>query len=579
MSVSQIVQLLGGIALFLFGMTLMGDGLKKASGSKLEPILFRLSGTPLRGLLLGTGVTAILQSSCATSVMAVGFVNSGMMKLRQSVGVILGSMLGTSITGWIICLSYLDSASALGSILSTRSIIAAAAVSGVILHLYCRTPGKQHTGVVLMGFAVLMLGMSTMSGAMEALGSQPGFIALLTSMTHPVPAFIVGALFTAVLQSASAAVGILQALSVTGAITFETAFPLLLGINVGASVPVLLSAIGAGTDGKRAAFIYPIAAVAGSAVCGILYIPLCSFFIPAPDAIIMDPFSLAGANTVFRLVMVCLLAPMIGLLTKIVCTLIPERAEAADADAPHLEERFLAHPALALEQCGIAVGDMAVLSEQSFILAVGLLRSYGTENFDRVVRLEEAADRYEDALGSYLMKLTGQELSPDESRTVTCFLHVLTDLERISDHARNIAESAAEQHDKSLTFSPEALSDLTVVTDAVMEIVHMTIDAFSQNDLAAAARVEPLEEIIDGLCDQLRSRHIERLQHGKCTLMNGFVLNDLATDLERVSDHCSNIAGAMLAPQTAEPGTHHLRMSDTEDFRSACADYARRYAF
>lgn len=328
---SQILMLLSGVSLFLFGITLMGDGLKKASGSKLEPILFRLSGTPLRGILLGTGVTAVLQSSCATSVMTVSFVNAGMMKVRQAVGVILGSILGTSVTGWIICLSYIDGGSELGSLLSARSITAAAAVIGIVLRLFSAKPARRHVGDILMGFAILMLGMSTMSGAVETLGSQPWFTDMLTSMENPLSGILAGALFTAILQSASAAVGILQALSVTGVMTFEAAFPLILGVAVGASVPVLLSAIGANTDGRRAALIYPLASILGVTLCaGLFY--LADAIVPFPGtALVMDPRSLAAVNTIFRLAMLLLLAPGTNSLEAAVCLLVPEKAT-AEAD-------------------------------------------------------------------------------------------------------------------------------------------------------------------------------------------------------------------------------------------------------
>lgn len=325
MSTSQILTLLGGVALFLFGMTLMGDGLKKVSGSALEPILYRLSGTPLRGILLGTGVTAVLQSSCATSVMAVSFVNSGMMKVRQAVGVILGSILGTSVTGWIVCLGYIEGAAGWGDLLSAKTITGVAALIGIILRLFCKRPSWQHIGDILMGFAILMLGMTTMSGAVEPLGEQPWFIAALTSMTNPLLGILAGAAFAAILQSASAAAGILQALSVTGAVSFDTALPLLLGISVGASLPVLLAAVGSGTDGRRAAVIYPAATLPGTALFAALFYAANAVFRFPFSLLVMSPVSIAAVNTLMRLTMLCLLTPMIGILEKASRAVIREK--------------------------------------------------------------------------------------------------------------------------------------------------------------------------------------------------------------------------------------------------------------
>lgn len=580
MDTSQVLLLLSGVALFLFGMTLMGDGLKKASGSQLEPVLFRLSGTPLRGILLGTGVTAVLQSSCATSVMAVGFVNAGMMKVRQSVGVILGSILGTSITGWILCLSYIDGASGAAGLLSTRTITGVVAVLGIVLRMFSKRPSRQHVGDILMGFAILMLGMSTMSSAVSDLGTRPWFTALLTTVTNPFLGILVGALFTAVLQSASAAVGILQALSVTGVMTLEAAVPLVLGVTVGASVPVLLSALGANIEGKRAAMIYPVASALGVVFSAVLfYLADAIFHFPMAEFIV-DPFSLAAVNSIFRLLMLLLLAPLTGVLDSAVCAMVPGEPSKVDL-SQRLEERFIAHPPLAIEQCGIVIREMAEKAAESIEKAVGLLEAYSDDGFEQVKALEEAADRYEDALGSYLLRISGQELSSRQSRTISRFLHTLTDFERISDHALNIAESAAELQQKRLVFSQEAERELSVVTQAVREVVRLTIGAFIEDDLSAAEKVEPLEEVIDELCDQLQSHHIERLQQGKCTLLNGFVLNDLATNLERVSDHCSNIAEAMIELERGDLDIHSYREDRRHrsdgDFQQMFRTYREKY--
>jgi len=579
MSVSQVLLLLSGVALFLFGMTLMGDGLKKASGSKLEPILYRLSDTPLKGIMLGTGVTAVIQSSCATSVMAVGFVNAGMMKLRQAIGVILGAILGTSITGWIICLSYIDGGSGIGSILSTRTLTGIVAVIGVYLRLFSRKPAHQYVGDVLMGFAILMLGMSTMSGAVSDLGKQAWFTAVMTSMTMLIPGILVGTLFTAILQSASAALGIIQALSVTGAMTYGSSIPLLMGVAIGASFPVLLSAVGASADGKRTAMVYLVSSVLGTAVIALVYFCVKSL-VPLPfleEA--ANPFSLAAVNTIYRLAMLLLLAPFTNALEKLVERLVPD--DAKKQDTLQLEERFLEHPALAVEQVRISMEAMADMTREALEKAVSLLESYADDGFERVRQLEEDCDRYEDLQGSYLVRLTSRELTEQQNREVLKYLHVLTDFERISDHARNIAESAKEMHDKHLAFSDEASREISVAVSAVIEVVHLSMDAFAEDDLQKAERVEPLEEVIDDLCDAITRNHVERLQQGKCTILNGFVLNDLVTDLERISDHCSNIAAAMIELGRGAYDTHNyvdgLLRRRSAEFESAYREYRARF--
>ena len=581
MSVSQMLLLLSGAALFLFGMTLMGDGLKLASGSRLEPILYRLSDTPLKGVLLGTGVTAVIQSSCATSVMAVGFVNAGMMKLRQAVGVILGAILGTSVTGWVICLGYIDGGSGIGAILSTRTLTGVVAVAGVYLRLFSRKPGRRYVGDVLMGFAVLMLGMSTMSGAVSGLGDREWFTAAMTSMTMLVPGILAGTLFTAILQSASAALGIIQALSVTGAMTLGSSIPLLMGVAIGASFPVLLSAVGASADGKRAAMVYLVSSVLGTAVLAILY-ACARALLPLPfleEA--ADPFSLAAVNTVYRLAMLLLLAPFTNALEALVMKLIPDGAK--EKDELRLEERFLEHPALAIEQVRLAMNAMADRARASFDTAVELLPAYDAGGFERVRSLEEECDRYEDVIGSYLVRISSRELTERQNREINKDLHILTDFERISDHARNIAESAKELHDKQLAFSGEAIRELDVPVSALKEIIRLSMQAFADDDIGLAVRVEPLEEIIDELCDAITHSHVERLRQGKCTILNGFVLNDIVTDIERVSDHCSNIAAAIIELDRGVFETHEyvdgLLRRRTEEFDRWYQEYRARYWF
>ena len=583
MGISEVVRLMCGVALFLFGMTLMGDGLKRVSGNKLEPILFRLSSTQFRGMLLGAGVTAVIQSSAATSVMVVGFVNSGMMKVRQAISVIIGAILGTSITGWVICLSYVEGTGSLSSILSTATLTGVIAVIGIVLRMFSKKQLHHHIGDILMGFAILMTGMSNMSGAVSGLGNQPWFTAMLTSMPNPLLGILVGALFTAMLQSASAAVGIIQALSVTGAMTLSSALPLLMGITIGASVPVLLTALGANTNGKRTALSYLVVTFMGMMVVASLFYIADSIFRFPFMSMVMNPFSLAFVNTVFRLVMLCLLAPFTDVLEAVVSLMVPEKKLTKEEDPTlRLEERFLGHPALAIAQSRITISAMAEQSRQALESAFSLLTSYSEEGFAAVEAMESSVDRYEDSLGSYLAKLTGQDLNEQQSMEVSKYLHTLSDFERISDHALNIAESAREIHEKKLHFSDDAKRELSVATRAVSRVVQLAVSSFESEDLSVARQVEPLEEVVDELCDQLKLRHVDRLQHGRCTISQGFVFNDLVTNLERVSDHCSNVAIALIELSSGTFDTHeyleHLKEKQSQEFEQAAARNRAEFA-
>ena len=567
--------------MFLFGMGLMGDGLKKVSGSRLEPILYRLSSTTFRGVLLGTGVTAVIQSSCATAVMVVGFVNAGMMKVRQGIGVILGAILGTSITGWVICLSYLDGAGGVAELISTATLTGLVAVAGIGLRMFAKKKASRYIGDILMGFAVLMTGMSVMSSSVAALGKTPWFIDALTKMSHPVIGILVGALFTALLQSASAAVGIVQALSVTGAMSFESSFPLLLGIAFGASAPVLFSAIGANVAGRRAALVYPVATGFGVVVCGCLFY-LANGVLHFPFLKqIMNPFSLAAVNSIMRFAMVLLLLPLANVIETVVTKLVPDRPEENDAPVIQLEERFLAYPALAIEQSKLTINDMSQVSEKSLLTALSLIFDYSEEGFEQVKKLEDDGDTYEDSLGTYLIRVTGREMTV-QNEEVSKYLHTLSDFERISDHALNLAESARELHEKGLFFSPNAQRELDVLFAAVRQIVSMTMTAFCEEDLPLAGRVEPLEEVVDELCDQMKLNHVERLQQGICTIKQGFVFNDIVTNCERVSDHCSNIAVAMIELSgdafRTHTYVHALQEKETPEFREAYEEYCSRFA-
>ena len=575
------ISLLGGVALFLFGMTLMGDGLKKVAGNKLEIILYKLTSTPLKGVLLGTGVTAVIQSSSATSVMVVGFVNSGMMQVRQAIGIVLGSILGTSITGWILCLSDI-SGSGWVSLLSTATLTGIVAVIGIVLRMFCKDQAKRHIGDILLGFAVLMYGMSAMSGAVAPLKDSAAFINLLTRFSNPLLGVLVGTVFTCILQSASAAVGILQALAITGTITFSVAFPITLGIAIGAAVPVLLSSLGASVKGKRTAYVYLLIDVIGALVWGVVFYAVnAAVRFPFLD-MTMTTVSIALLNTIFRFATVLLLTPMIPLLEKLVTILFPDKASTgALADIDRLEERFLAHPALAIEQSRLAIDSMARQAQDNILSAFSLLDKFSDEQFAALQEDEEAIDHYEDKLGTYLIKITSKELTPRQTADVSKYLHTISDLERISDHSLNIGETAQELYTKKIVFSPTGARELRVMLSAVTRILEITINAFLDNDVAAAYRVEPLEELIDNLCDEMKLHHIDRLQSGECTLNHGFAFNDLLTNCERVSDHCSNIAVAMIELESDSFDTHEYINSvmamHSHRFDEYYAEYSREF--
>ena len=584
MGIADVISLLGGIALFLYGMAVMGDNLKKVAGSKLEIVLYKLSGTPIKGVLLGTAVTAVIQSSSATSVMVVGFVNSGMMKVRQAIGVIMGAILGTSITGWILCLSYIPGGSGLVQLLSTEVLTGLVAVAGIALRMFSGKTSSRHVGDILLGFAVLMYGMSAMSGAVSPLRESEAFIRILTSFSNPLLGILVGIAFTSILQSASAAVGILQALSITGAITFEIAFPIIMGIAIGAAVPVLLSALGANLNGRRTAFVYLLIDVLGVVIWSLMFYTLNAFLHFTFLAVTMNAVSIALMNTLFRLATLVVLFPLIGAMEKLVVFLFPDNGQQAeDQDMDRLEERFLQHPALSIEQSRLVTNSMAERAAGNLLDAMALRTDYSDKGFQAVAETESLIDRYEDKLGTYLMKITSRSLSSAQSEEVSKFLHTISDFERISDHALNISETAKEIHDKEMVFSAAASRELEVMESALREILAISIAAFTANDVQQAARVEPLEEIIDGLCDEMKSHHVDRLQSGACTLDQGFVFNDLLTNYERVADHCSNIAVAVIEVESDSFDTHEylnsVKAMKDASFARYYDEYKKKYTF
>ena len=584
MGIAEVLSRLGGVALFLFGMSLMGDSLKMVAGSKLEVVLYRLSGTQLKGILLGTGVTAVIQSSSATSVMVVGFVNSEMMKVRQAIGIIMGAIIGTSITGWIICLSDIGgNTSGWMELLSTETLTSVVALIGIILYMFSGDMSRRHVGGILMGFAVLMFGMKAMSGAVSGLKDDESFVRILTDFSNPILGIIVGMAFTSILQSASAAVGILQALAITGAVSFEVAFPIIMGIAIGAAVPVLLSAMGASADGKRTALSYLIIDLFGVVIVSVIFYAVNAFVHFGFMSRTMTAVSIAFVNTLFRVVIVMILAPMTGLIEKFVSLFVKDDKERLKGlrDMDLLEERFLTHPALSIEQSRQVINSMARCVVKNVTDALSLVDKYTKDGFAEVQKEEELVDRYEDKLGTYLVQITRLELTKQQNIMVGKYLHSITDFERMSDHALNIAECAQEMHDKKLNFSKYATHELSVLRSAVSEIVALAVKAFVEDDLSVAYRIEPLEEKIDSLCDEMKLHHINRISDGTCTLQLGFVFNDLLTNLERMADHCSNIGVAMIELASGALETHDyynkLMEETTDQFKESFAKYDAKF--
>lgn len=497
----------------------MGEGLKQVAGNKLEIILFKLTGKPIKGLLFGAGITTVIQSSSATSVMVVGFVNSGIMKVRQAIPIVLGAIFGTSITGWVICLSALDAGSGWLILCSSATLTCATAFVGICFRMFSKKRFRKHLGDIMLGFSVLMFAMSVMSGSVAPLQESEAFISILTKFSNPVLSILVGIAFTSILQSASAAVGILQALAMTGAVHFDMALPLIMGIAIGSSVPVLLSAVGATKDGKRTAIVFLVSNALGVIFGSLIFYGLNAFFNFSFMSATMTMTTVAALNCIFRLLIVAVLFPLFRQLETISKLLIRSDRESEVDDLPlkPLEERFVYHPALAVEQCMVAINDMATQAKENLLLSLGLMKNFTQEKYDRVQYIEEIVDRYEDRLGTYLLKTIKNELNDEQNQSTGKFLHTITDFERISDHAVNLTEAAKEIHDKEVIFSDDAKNELRVLRNAVEEIVTMGIDAFIHNDLQLAEKVEPLEELIDNLCGELKLHHVKRLKNGLCS--------------------------------------------------------------
>ncbi len=565
MDIFILLSLIGGLALFLYGMEVLGDGLKKASGGKLEIILEKLTSNKLMAVLLGAGVTAVIQSSSATTVMVVGFVNSGIMKLSQAVGVILGANVGTTITAWFLSLTGVEGSNFFLQLLKPSSFSPVLAIVGVAILMTSKKEKQRDIATIMIGFAVLMFGMDTMSDAVKPLADIPEFTNLLLMFSNPILGMLVGLILTAIIQSSSASIGILQALCISGAVSYSTAIPIIMGQNVGTCVTALLSSTGAGKNAKRAALVhlyYNLIITSGFMILFYAVNAVVHF------RFLQDPASALGVavfHTTFNAIAVVVMLPFSSVLEKLAYLTIPqtkeelEVRETAKGEIQLLDARFLDTPGLALEHCRNAAQDMAGYAREALFLSMELIDKFNKKAADRVIELENLVDHYEDELGSYLVKLSSRHLTEKDSQELSVILHCIGDFERISDHAINIMESAREMADKELAFSKKAEEEFRIFTGAVRDIVNTSVLVFQEEDLKLAAMVEPLEEVIDYLNTEVKRRHMKRLRKGKCTIEMGFVLSDLTTNYERVSDHCSNIALCLLQLNEENFETHEYQ--------------------
>ena len=584
MDIFGVLNMMCGLALFLYGMHVMGEGLSRTSGGKLESILERLTQNKIKAVLLGAGVTAVIQSSSATTVMVVGFVNSGIMRLSQAAGVIMGANIGTTVTSWILSLTGIESSNWLLKLCKPSSFTPVLAVVGVAFVMFTKSEKKHNIGTILVGFTVLMTGMEMMSSAVEPLADVPEFTNILLMFTNPVLGMLAGLLLTAVIQSSSASVGILQALCMTGAVPYSAALPIIMGQNIGTCVTALLSSIGASKNAKRAALIHLYFNVIGTTLFMVVFYAIHAV---VPFEFMSQPANAAGIamiHTTFNVLATLVLLPFSGLLERLATLTIRdnEHVERID-DFQLLDERFLSTPAFAVEQCRVVAGRMAELTRESIFGAIALIdgEPVTDEKMERIEALETKIDHYEDKLGTYMVKLSRAKLSREDGHTISVLLHSISDLERISDHAVNLLDSAREMRDKKLSFSKPAAAELHVFAEAVRDIVNRSIDSFLKGDVELAKSVEPLEACIDDINVNIKSRHIDRLTSGQCTIEMGFVLTDISTNFERVSDHCSNIAVYQIQVPKDEYDTHeylqNVKHQDHDEFDREEMAYERRY--
>ena len=558
MSIFDVLTMIGGLCLFLFGMDLMGQALERRAGGRLRTLLDKMTGRVMTGFLTGMAITAVIQSSSATTVMVVGFVNSGLMTLRQAINVIMGANVGTTVTAWLLSLAGISSGNVWIDLLKPTSFTPVLALVGIILYMSCKSGKRKDTGVILLGFATLMFGMDTMSGAVAGLKDVPAFAQLFVAFKNPVLGVLAGAVLTGIIQSSSASVGILQALAVTGQVSYAAAIPIIMGQNIGTCVTALLSSVGTNKNARRAAVVHLMFNVIGVVVLLTAFCIVKAVFAPSILQMPATMYGIAVAHSCFNVICTALLLPCGGLLEKLAVRLVPDGPQEKAEQPVELDERLLATPPLALQQCRAVAEEMAACAAEALNRGLDAFSAYTPELAEGIRRDEKRCDRYEDALGTYLVRLSTQQMGAAESEEATELLKTIGDFERISDHAVNVLESAEELRTKGLTFSKTAQRELDVLSKAVRDILALALRAFREQDMDAAGQVEPLEQVIDGLKEQMRTRHILRLQQGQCSIETGFVWCDLLTDLERTSDHCSNIAGCVI-----DAAQHDLNLHET----------------
>ncbi len=579
MDIFDVLTMIGGLCLFLFGMNVMGESLERAAGNSLRTLLGKLTTNRMLGFLTGLAVTAVIQSSSATTVMVVGFVNSGLLTLGQAINVIMGANVGTTVTSWILSLGGIESGNFFVQMLKPTSFTPILALIGIVYYMFIKDNTKKDIGMILLGFATLMFGMDTMSDAVSGLKNVPQFQQLFLLFTNPILGVVAGAVLTAVIQSSSASVGILQALSSTGSVTYAAAIPIIMGQNIGTCVTAMLSSVGATKNAKRAAFVHLLFNIIGTVVCLILFLIAKALFQPAILGEGATHFGIAICHTIFNIACTAILLPSGNLLEKLVCKLVPDAKESETTS--ELDERLFATPSIALERSRILTGEMADTAAATLHAAMDSLLNYTPELGQQVRELEDRTDHYEDILGTYLVKLSALKISPADSNEAAMLLKAQNDFERIGDHALNLVESAEELQEKSLSLSDAAKHELSVLVRAVSEIVELSFTAFREKDLQKAYLVEPLEQVIDDLKEKMRVHHILRLQQGNCSIETGFVWSDLLNALERVGDHCSNIAGCVVDMAHHDMNTHEALRSarvENEYFSEQYKDYAKKFS-
>lgn len=579
MNIFNVLALLGGLAMFLFGMSVMGDALVKSTGNKLKSILSKLTSSKFKSFLVGLAVTAVIQSSSATTVMVVGFVNSGILTLGQSVGVIMGANLGTSVTSWLLSLTGISGDSFFIQLCKPSTFTPILAIIGVAMQMFAKDSKKKDVGVIFLGFAVLMFGMEAMSDAVAPLAENEAFRQMMLLFSNPILGVLVGAILTMIIQSSSASVGILQSLSLSGTVSVGTAIPIIMGQNIGTCITALISAVGTSKNAKRAAFIHLYFNVIGTVIVLTAYCILNAIFqFPIVQEQI-TPLGIAFVHTLFNIVTIAILMPVSNVLEKLANLTV--RSGKSEGSAHMLDERFMNTPSVAVEQARNVANEMASTTRDSILSSFTLFDKFDAAVSEKIREEEASVDKYEDVLGDYLVKLSSHDMSVNDSREVSKLLHIIGDLERISDHAVNMVEAAEEIHDNHLSFSADATQELSVMMGALSEILQLAIKALTDNDLTAAAKVEPLEQVVDSLRDTIKKNHIARLQNSECTIELGFVLSDILTNLERVSDHCSNIAGCIIEIANDSFEMHEYTSNvklDSREYDELYAEYKLKYS-